>query len=101
MKPSWIITIFLLVFVSIFSVQNAEPITVNLLAWEITMSAALVILLAAVSGALAGIATLHQSHRAAHEPVENPPPSTGEDSSPDQTRHVSASELARAMPPMP
>jgi uncharacterized integral membrane protein len=89
MKLTWILVILLLVFVAIFSVQNAGPITVHILAWEITMSAALVIQLAALLGALVGLATGAASRRSAarsnaqrsHEPVrssnvsvETPPP---------------------------
>lgn len=55
MKLSWILVIVLLVIVAVFSVQNAEPMTVRFFGWEITMSAALVILLAALAGALVGL----------------------------------------------
>jgi uncharacterized integral membrane protein len=63
MKLTWILVILLLVFVAIFSVQNAAPITVYFLPWEITMSAALVIQLAALLGALVGLATAAASRR--------------------------------------
>jgi uncharacterized integral membrane protein len=63
MKLTWILVILLLVFVAIFSVQNAAPITVYFLPWEITMSAALVIQLAALLGALVGLATGAASRR--------------------------------------
>jgi uncharacterized integral membrane protein len=63
MKLSWILLILLLVFVAIFSVQNAEPMTVRLLSWEITMSAALVIQLAALLGALVGLTAGARSRR--------------------------------------
>jgi uncharacterized integral membrane protein len=55
MKLSWIFVILLLVFVAVFSVQNAAVVTVRFLVWEITLSAALVIQLAALLGALVGL----------------------------------------------
>lgn len=55
MKLSWLFLILLLVFVAVFSVQNAEPITVRFLAGEISISAALVIQLAALLGGLVGL----------------------------------------------
>lgn len=55
MKLSWLFVILLLAFVAVFSVQNAAPITVRFLVWEITMSAALVVQLAALLGGLVGL----------------------------------------------
>lgn len=55
MKLSWILVIILLVTVAVFSVQNADPIQVRFLGWEITMSAALVIQLAALLGGIVGL----------------------------------------------
>lgn len=55
MKASWFLVILLLVFVALFSVQNAEPISVRFLAWEYSVSAALVIQLAALLGGLVGL----------------------------------------------
>jgi uncharacterized integral membrane protein len=63
MKLTLITVILLLVFVAVFSVQNAEPITVYFLSWGITMSAALVIQLAALIGALVGLAAGAASRR--------------------------------------
>lgn len=56
MKLSWIFTLLLLVFVAVFSVQNAQPIEVHLFAWKLTISSALVIQLAALLGGLVGLA---------------------------------------------
>lgn len=56
MKLSWIFTLLLLAFVAIFSVQNAQPIDVRFLAWELSISSALVIQLAALLGGLVGLA---------------------------------------------
>jgi uncharacterized integral membrane protein len=56
MKVSWILVILLLVVVAIFSVQNAGVVAVRFLGWGTTVSAALVIQLAALLGALAGLA---------------------------------------------
>lgn len=55
MKLSWLFVILLLILVAIFSVQNAAPITVHFFQLQITMSAALVIQLAALLGALVGL----------------------------------------------
>lgn len=63
MRLTWLFVILLLVFVAVFSVQNAAPITVSFLTWEITMSAALVIQLAALLGALVGLAAGAMSRR--------------------------------------
>jgi uncharacterized integral membrane protein len=74
MKLSWIFIITLLVFVAVFSVQNAEPITVRFLGWQFAMSAALVIQLAALLGGLVGLVCGAWSRRAARrpEPVQTP-----------------------------
>lgn len=66
--------ILLLVFVAVFSVQNAEPITVRFVVWEITMSAALVIQLAALIGALVGLAAGAASRRATTPASHSPTP---------------------------
>lgn len=55
MKLSWLFVILLLLLVSLFSVQNAELITVRFLVWQFQMSAALVIQIAAVLGAMVGL----------------------------------------------
>lgn len=73
MKLSWIFVLVLLVIVAVFSVQNAEPVTVRFFAWEITMSAALVILLAALLGALVGL-TVGAMSRRAPKPLPDPAP---------------------------
>lgn len=79
MKLTWILVILLLVFVAVFSVQNADPITVRFLPWEITMSGALVIQLAALLGGLVGLAAGVLSRRPssaeAVSPAEPAPPS--------------------------
>ncbi|HEY0945398.1 MAG TPA: LapA family protein [Opitutaceae bacterium] len=56
MKLSWLFVIVLLILVAVFSVQNAEPIAVRFVAWQVSMSAALVIQLAALLGAVVGLA---------------------------------------------
>lgn len=68
MKISWIFVTLLLVFVAIFSVQNADVMTVHFLAWKITMSAALVIQLAALLGGLVGLTAGFWSKRKAPAP---------------------------------
>jgi len=55
MKLSWLFVILLLLLVSLFSVQNAELMTVRFMVWQFQMSAALVIQIAAVLGALVGL----------------------------------------------
>ncbi|ACB76415.1 LapA family protein [Opitutus terrae] len=63
MKLSWLFVILLLVFVAVFSVQNADVITVNFLVWHVAISAALVIQLAALLGALVGLSIGYWSGR--------------------------------------
>lgn len=78
MKLSWILVILLLAAVAIFSVENAGAITIHFLTWEITMSAALVIQVAALSGAIVGLlvgAFSGRRRRAAPAAVSAQPPS--------------------------
>jgi uncharacterized integral membrane protein len=56
MKFKAILILVLMLLVALFSVQNAEMITVRFLSWRFAMSQALVILLAAFCGALGGLA---------------------------------------------
>ena len=72
MKASWIFVILLLLFVAVFSIQNASVITVRFIVWEATMSAALVIQLAALLGALVGLSVGAFSRRRV------PPPASAE-----------------------
>jgi uncharacterized integral membrane protein len=98
MKLSWILLILLLVFVAIFSVQNADPISVRFLGWEITMSAALVIQLAALLGGLVGLtagAWSRHSRRKENEsealtsPAETREPRNHTIGTPDDSRPLS------------
>lgn len=73
MKFSWIFVVLLLVLVAVFSVQNAAPITVHFLRWQITMSAALVIQLAALLGGLVGLAFGAMSRRASRATRDHSP----------------------------
>ena len=54
MSIKLLIVLLLMLVVTFFSVQNAETITVRFLFWQFAMSQALVIMLAAICGALAG-----------------------------------------------
>jgi uncharacterized integral membrane protein len=72
MKLSWVLLIVLLIFVAVFSVQNAEPITVRFLAWQIDPSAALVIQLAALLGGLVGLTAGAWSRYAKHKTADLP-----------------------------
>jgi uncharacterized integral membrane protein len=75
MKLSWILVLLLLLVVTIFSVQNATPITVKFLSWELNMSAALVIQLAAVLGGLVGLVVGSLSRRRKRaDPLPATPP---------------------------
>lgn len=76
MKLSWFFVLLLLIFVAIFSVQNADVITVRLLMWEFTLSAALLIQLAALLGAFVGIGIGLRSRRSVAPRPETPPPPT-------------------------
>src|SRR5688572_6659773 len=71
MKLPWLFVILLLIFVAVFSVQNAGVITVHFLAWEFQISAALVIQLGALLGGLVGLGFGAWSRRAS-KPVEKP-----------------------------
>lgn len=73
MKLSWIFVLLLLIFVAIFSVQNADVITVRFLAWQFTLSAALLIQLAALLGAFVGIGIGWRSRRASPRPPGKSP----------------------------
>lgn len=81
MKLSWFFVLLLLIFVAIFSVQNADVITVRLLAWEFTLSAALLIQLAALLGAFVGIGIGVRSRRPAPT-TNNKSPTAPEKSGP-------------------
>ncbi len=78
MKLSWLFVILLLVFVAVFSVQNADVISVHFLGWQVAISAALVIQLAALLGALVGLSIGYWSgrrrRRADRSLVVPPPP---------------------------
>lgn len=50
-----VVVLVVMLFVALFSVQNAEVITVRFLHWRFALSQALVILLAAFCGALVGL----------------------------------------------
>ena len=66
MRFKMLLALVLMLVVAIFSVQNAGMITVRFLHWHFTLSEALVILLSAFTGALAGLAigTLSTRRRA-------------------------------------
>ena len=54
MSIKLLLVLLLMLVVALFSVQNAETMTVRFLYWQFAMSQALVIMLAAICGALAG-----------------------------------------------
>jgi uncharacterized integral membrane protein len=93
MKLSWAFVILLLVFVALFSVQNAEVMTVHFFTWQIQMSAALVIQLAALLGGLVGLAFGAWSRRA-------PPRSTREPAE-AATSTVASTPSLRSSAPVP
>jgi uncharacterized integral membrane protein len=55
MKLKLLVVVLLMLVVSVFSVQNAEAISVHFLHWQFSMSQALVIMLAAFCGGLVGV----------------------------------------------
>jgi uncharacterized integral membrane protein len=55
MKFKTVLALGLMLLVALFSVQNAEPITLRLLHWQFRLSLALVVLLATFSGVLVGL----------------------------------------------
>jgi uncharacterized integral membrane protein len=67
MKLSWIFVIVLLVLVALFSVQNAAPIHLRFIAWDLEMSAALALLIAAICGGVAGLMIGERSWRKAQQ----------------------------------
>lgn len=76
MKISWFFVILLLGAVAIFSVQNAEVITVHFIVWKVEMSAALVIQMAALLGALVGliVGVFSRRRRRVEKALPAPPP---------------------------
>jgi len=72
-----VLVLVLMLLVALFSVQNAEVITVRFLHWQFALSQALVILLSAFCGALVGlvIGTLNGLGRSARA-EKLPPPTT-------------------------
>lgn len=93
MKLPWIFVIILLVFVAIFSVQNAEPITVRWLGWQASVSAALVIQLSALLGGLVGLTagawSRRTRNRSLHQSTVPPAPaSTGHAFDTSHTREL-------------
>lgn len=76
MNLKTIFVLFLMVVVALFSVQNAETITVRFLHWQFAMSQALVIILSAFCGALVGLAVgaLSGAGRSARNDQPAPPP---------------------------
>ena len=95
MKLSWLFVILLLIFVAVFSVQNAGVITVQFLTWEMQVSAALVILLAALLGGLVGLGFGAWSGRSP-KPVDKFPKPTTAPASP--ATFPAPSAPARAVP---
>jgi uncharacterized integral membrane protein len=75
MNIKLLIVLLLMLVVALFSVQNAETITVRFLYWQFAMSQALVIMLAAIFGALAGAIAGAVMARRKPERVEPPPSS--------------------------
>jgi uncharacterized integral membrane protein len=51
-----IIALVIIVFVAIFSVQNAAPVSISFLAWQFQASLAIVIFLCVLSGIVVGVA---------------------------------------------
>ena len=66
-----LILLILMLLVAVFGVQNAGMISVRFLLWQFAMSQALVIMLAAVCGGLAGLiaGTVAQRRKAARPPA--------------------------------
>ena len=100
MKLSWLFVILLLVFVAVFSVQNAGVITVQFLSWEIQMSAALVIQLAALLGALVGLIIGALSKRPPRT-ERTPPPAESPVAAPKATTPVTPPASAKPQAQLP
>ena len=52
MAFKFVIALIFTLFVGIFAIQNANPVTVGFLAWQAEISQALLIIIAAISGAV-------------------------------------------------
>ncbi len=50
-----LIVLAILIFITVFAVQNAAPIAISLLLWSFEASVAVVILISVIAGLLAGI----------------------------------------------
>ena len=76
MNLKFLFVLFLLMLVALFSVQNAEMITVRFLHWQFAMSQALVIMVAATCGGLAGViaGALTARRKPESKPATTPPP---------------------------
>lgn len=73
-----VLILVLMLVVTLFSVQNAEMITVRFLFWNFALSQALVILLAAFCGAVVGLAIgALGTRRRTPRPEAPPPPPAG------------------------
>jgi uncharacterized integral membrane protein len=74
MRFTLLFSLFLMILVAVFSVQNAGMITVRFLGWSFVWSQALVILLAAFAGALVGLMVGAFTGRRKVAQPETPPP---------------------------
>jgi putative membrane protein len=78
MRFKTILALLMMMLVTLFSVQNAEVITVRFLHWQFTLSLALVIMVATFSGVLFGLVIGALSRlmrpRARNNPTTLPPP---------------------------
>lgn len=74
MNVKLLFVLILMLVVTLFSVQNAEVITVRFLHWQFAMSQALVIMLTAICGALGGVVLGALARRKKPEQPEKTPP---------------------------
>ena len=56
MNPKLVVILAGLLLIGLFAVQNAQPLTMSFLAWSFTLSQALVIFCAGLTGLVIGLA---------------------------------------------
>lgn len=78
MTTRFIATLFILLIVVLFAVQNAGEVTVNLLFWNVSVSLAVVLMICIICGALIGSAiTMFSVRRKAAKSLRQAEEKTG------------------------
>ena len=73
MNVKMYITLFLLLLIVIFTVQNATAVTVNFLFWKLEISRALLLFFVLITGVIIGwVSRSHLQHKKHRKPANNP-----------------------------